>query len=156
MFSFELHCSNCGWRTVSGVDDAVARLRLIGLLRRDREPDEDVVAELLVEAAPRMTCPLCKEKRLSAEPASDGSEADDWQAAVLCEMCRQPIDLERLEAIPDTRRCAACQGKADTGQLAEEPEYCPNCGAIVETRVSRGPGITRYKRVCTGHPPCRL
>jgi hypothetical protein len=156
MFSFELLCSNCGWRTVSGVDDAIARLRLIGLLRRDREPDEEMVAELLVEAAPRMTCPLCKEKRLNAQPTNDASGPDDWEAAILCEVCRQPIDPERLDAIPSTRRCAACQGKAETGGLCDEPEYCPNCGAVVQTRVSRGAGLTRYKRVCTGQPPCRL
>src|ERR1700759_1864609 len=99
MFSYELTCSNCGWRTVCGPSDAIARLRLIGLLRRDKDPDEDVVAALLVEAAPRMTCPLCKEKRLAASPSSDvdGTE-DDWQAAVLCEVCRDPIDPERVEA----------------------------------------------------------
>jgi Zn finger protein HypA/HybF involved in hydrogenase expression len=156
MFSFELHCSNCGWRTISGFDDAIGRLRLLGLLRRDREPDEDVVAELLVEATPRMTCPLCKEKRLTADPTTDTDDADDWQAAVLCEVCRQPIDPERIEAIPNTKRCALCQSKAEAGAFDDEPEYCPNCGAIVETRVSRGSGITRYKRVCTGVPSCRL
>jgi hypothetical protein len=141
---------------VCGPSDAIARLRLIGLLRRDKEPDEDVVAALLVEAAPRMTCPLCKEKSLSASPNDGDTADDDWQAAVLCEVCREPIDPERLEAIPGTKRCAACQGKSETGQLEDEPDYCPNCGAFVEVRVSRGGGITRYKRVCTGEPPCRL
>jgi hypothetical protein len=156
VFSYELNCRHCDWRTVCGRDDAIARLCIIGLLRRDREPVDDVVAELLVESAPRMTCPLCKEKRLAASPSLDDA-ADDWQAAVLCEVCREPIDLERLEAIPDTKRCAACQGKMESGQLNEiEPDYCPNCGALVEVRVSRGGGITRYKRVCTGDPPCRL
>ena len=157
MFSYEIECSNCGWRTVCGVADAVARLRLIGLLRREPDPDEGVVAELLVDAAPRMTCPLCKEKRLAARPSNAEEDADDWQAALLCEVCREPIDPERLEAIPGTKRCAACQGKAETGQLADdEPDYCPHCGALVELRVSRGSGITRYKRMCTGDPPCRL
>jgi hypothetical protein len=143
---------------VCGTSDAVARLRLIGLLRRDKDPHDDVVAALLVEAAPRMKCPLCKEKKLAARPSGEeaGEFADDWQAAVLCEVCREPIDPERLEAIPGAKRCAACQGKSETGQLAEEPDYCPNCGALVELRVSRGDGITRYKRVCTGEPPCRL
>lgn len=156
VFSYELTCANCGWRTVCGRDDAIARLRILGLLRREPDPDEDVVAELLVDAAPRMTCPLCKEKRLSARPSVDEAE-DDWQAAVLCELCREPIDPERLEAIPGTKRCAECQGKSERGQLAEyEADYCPNCGALVEVRVSRGGGITRYKRVCTGDPPCRL
>ena len=156
VFSYQLTCTNCGWQTVCGRDDAAARLRLIGLFRREPDPEEEVVAALLVEAAPRMTCPLCKEKKLFAQPTSDVA-ADDWQAAVLCEVCRAPIDPERLEAIPNTTRCAACQGKSEAGQLAEiEPDYCPNCGAVVEIRVSRGSGITRYKRVCTGDPPCRL
>ncbi|HEX4414713.1 MAG TPA: TraR/DksA C4-type zinc finger protein [Lacipirellulaceae bacterium] len=149
---------NCGWRTVCGPADAIARLRLIGLLRRDKEPDEDVVAALLTEAAPRMTCSLCKEKRLVARPSDDTGDFsdDDWQAAVLCEVCREPIDPERLEVLPGTKRCAGCQSKSEAGQLADEPDYCPNCGSLVELRVSRGGGITRYRRVCTGEPPCRL
>jgi hypothetical protein len=159
VFSYEITCSNCGLRTVCGPNDAVARLRIIGLLRRDKDPEEDAVGTLLVEAAPRMTCPLCKEKRLTACPSADdaAATADDWQAAVLCEVCREPIAPERLEAIPGAKQCAACQGKSETGRLPDsEPDYCPNCGAVVEVRVSRGSGITRYKRVCTGEPPCRL
>ena len=84
-------------------------------------------------------------------------EPGDWQTAVFCEICREPIDPERLEAVPGTKRCAVCAAKVESGQLDEiEPDYCPNCGALVEVRVSRGSGITRYKRVCTGEPPCRL
>jgi Prokaryotic dksA/traR C4-type zinc finger len=158
MFSYELTCRECGWRTVCGRDDAVARLRLIGLLRREREPDESLVGTLLVEAAPRMMCPICKEKTLFASPSHDLDEdRGDWQAAVLCEICREPIALERLEAIPGTKRCALCAAKAESGQLTDvEPDYCPHCGALIEVRVSRGSGITRYRRVCTGEPPCRL
>src|SRR5262245_61744856 len=147
MFSYELTCRNCKWRTICGLDDAVARLRIIGQLRREREPDEQIVAALLVESAARMTCPLCKEKALIARPSLESDdESDDWQTAVLCDICREPIDPERLEAIPGTKRCATCATKAEMGQLAEvEPDYCPNCGALVEVRVSRGSGITRYK-----------
>src|SRR5688572_10576604 len=82
VFSYELICPRCGWRTVCGVDDAITRLRLIGLLRREREPDEDVVASLFVEAAPRMTCPICKEKSLTASPIDVSHEDDEWQTAV--------------------------------------------------------------------------
>lgn len=156
VFSYELTCRRCGWRTICGRDDAVGRLRLIGLLRREPDPDDELIAALLVEAAPRMTCPICKEKSLSSSP-TDGMDDSDWQAAVLCEVCRAPISPERREAIPNAKRCARCQGIAETGQLNEsEPDYCPNCGAIMEIRVSRGGGITRYKRFCTGDPPCRL
>jgi hypothetical protein len=158
MFSFELTCRNCGWRTVCGTAEAAARLRLIGLLRREPDPQEDVLSSLLVESASRMTCPLCKEKRLVATASKPTADDDaDWHAAVLCEVCRRPIATERLEAIPGTKRCAACQGKAETGALHEQQvEYCPQCGAIVEIRASRGGGITRYKRFCTGDPPCRI
>jgi Zn finger protein HypA/HybF involved in hydrogenase expression len=157
MLAFELKCRRCGWRTICGRDDAIARLRLIGLLRRDPDPQESVVAALLVESAARMTCPLCKEKRLVANPAEEIPDDDDWQAAVVCEICRQPIPPERLEALPGVKRCASCQQKSESGELREsEPEFCPQCGALVEIRISRGSGITRYKRVCTGNPPCRL
>lgn len=158
MFSYELTCRQCGWRTVCGYDDAVARLRIVGQLRREREPDEALVQTLFVEVAPQMTCPLCKEKTLMAR-SSQGvdEESDDWQRAVLCEICRETIEPERLEAVPETKRCAACAAKVESGQLEEiEPDYCPHCGALVEVRVSRGFGITRYKRVCTGDPSCRL
>jgi Zn finger protein HypA/HybF involved in hydrogenase expression len=112
---------------------------------------------LFVEAAPRMTCPICKEKRLHAVGHDPDDRDDaDWQAAVLCEVCRQPIPLERVEALPSARRCVACQGRSEAGIAVEEPEYCPKCGSLVEIRVSRGTGITRYRRFCTGNPPCRL
>jgi Zn finger protein HypA/HybF involved in hydrogenase expression len=155
VFSYQISCANCGWQTVCGRDDAIARLRIIGLLRREPDPDVEVVAELLVDATPRMTCPLCKEKQLSARLSVDDAD-DDWQSAVLCEVCGEPIDPERVEAIPGTKQCAACQGKSERGQLVDEPDYCPHCGALVDVRVSRGSGVTRYKRVCTGDPPCRL
>jgi RNA polymerase-binding transcription factor DksA len=156
MFSFELTCRNCGWRTVCGRDDAIARLRLIGRLRREREPEDELIATLFVDAAPRMTCPLCKEKTLFAQ-ATNLDQAEDWQTAVLCKVCREPIPAERLEAIPATKRCASCAAKAESHDLDEvDPDFCPNCGALIEIRVSRGGSITRYKRVCTGDPPCRL
>jgi hypothetical protein len=156
VFSYELSCIHCRWRTVSGRDDAITRLRAIGLLRRDREPDDELIGVLLVEAAPRMVCPSCGKQSVAAAPSELESD-DEWQAAVLCEICRSPIPPERLEAIAETKRCAACQGKAEAGKLVEaEPEFCPACGSLVELRLSRGTGITRYKRFCTGQPPCRL
>ena len=156
--SFELSCDSCGWRTVSGRADAIARLRLIGTLRREAEPADDLLAELFVDGAERMTCPLCKRIGLQATPAdADDADGGDWQAAVLCEICRQPIAVERLEALPGARRCVACQGKSEVaGGQNEEPEFCPNCGSLVELRVSKGASITRYRRFCTGDPPCRL
>lgn len=152
-----LTCRDCGWRTVSGRQDLIARLHLLGWLRRDKEPDDGMVDALIAESAPRMTCPGCRGIGLVVREAEEEEEFDDWQAAILCEVCRQPIDPDRLEFLPDTRRCTNCQHLAEQGKLDdEEPEFCPRCGSLVELRVSRGSGITRYRRFCTGDPPCRL
>jgi len=87
IFSYELTCRECGWRTVCGYDDAIARLRIVGQLRREREPDEALVETLFVEAAPQMTCPICKEKSLFARLSRGvDEEPGDWQTAVLCEI----------------------------------------------------------------------
>ncbi len=157
MFSRELFCPECGFRTLLGFADAVAKLRIIGRLRRDKEPDVATVATLLEADAPLMTCPTCKRRGLVCREASEEEwQHDDWQAAVLCEVCRQAIDPERLEFLPETKRCSSCQGKAEAGTLDEgEPEFCPRCGGLVELRVSRGTGITRYRRFCTASG-CRI
>ena len=39
---------------------------------------------------------------------------------------------------------------------SSSPTTAPSAAAIVELRVSRTGGITRYKLWCTGNPPCRL
>ncbi|MEM9186355.1 MAG: TraR/DksA C4-type zinc finger protein [Planctomycetota bacterium] len=157
MIAKSLHCPVCRWRTVVGSAELAARLRLIGLLRRDKEPSDGLLLELARDAVPRMTCPVCKRVGLELGDADDGFGDDDWQAAVLCEVCREPIAPERLEFVPGATRCVGCQGKAEAGTLPDDdPEFCPRCGALVELRVSRGSGLTRYKRFCTGVPSCRL
>lgn len=157
MLSRTLTCNTCGWRTVCGPGEIVSRLRLVGLLRRDGDPDEEILAALLPEAAERMTCSGCKGIGLSVSETDHVPDDDDWQAAVLCESCRKPIDPERLEVFPNSKRCVACQSRREAGiPDEEEPEFCPRCGSLVELRVSRGGGLTRYKRFCTGQPSCRL
>jgi Prokaryotic dksA/traR C4-type zinc finger len=157
--SIELVCANCHWRTVCGRSEAISRLRGIGLLRREPDPDDELLSVLMFDSVRRLTCPDCRERRLSARRLESDVSADDdpWQEAVLCETCRQPIAPERLEALPGVTQCMACQQKSEAGELpAESVEYCPNCGAPLAVRVSRGAGIARYKRFCTGNPPCRL
>ncbi len=149
-----LTCGKCGYRTIAGRDELVARLQLVGQLRRDKNPDDAIVLALLSECSPLMTCPGCKTIGLAVSDVDALDDDGDWQTAVLCEVCRQPIDPERMEVLPDTRRCTECQHKGETGTLHDDLEFCPRCGALVELRVSRGGGITRYKRFCTGG--CRL
>ncbi|MEN0109368.1 MAG: TraR/DksA C4-type zinc finger protein [Planctomycetota bacterium] len=157
MLTRSLTCGACGWRTVERAEALASRLRLVGLLRRDTDPDDAIVAALLEEAAGRMTCPGCKSIGLTpgdADAVED--DEDDWQAARLCEVCRQPIPPERVEALPGVKRCFACQSRAESGADAaeDEPDFCPRCGALVELRVSRAGGLTRYRRFCTAG--CRL
>ena len=114
--------------------------------------------------AHRLTCDACHQTGLAIIGADDGGPLgsrvlagdDDWQQAVICQICREPIPPERLEVFPNSIRCAKCQDLADRGAEPVPPEYCPKCGALLEMRVSRGGGITRYKQFCTGNPPCRL
>lgn len=140
---------------MSDAADAASRLRLVGSLRRDGQPEIAVIEALLIDAAGRMTCPGCKQIGLTVEDPADETDTDDWLAAVLCEACRKPIDPKRVEALPGVKRCAACQQRAEAGESDDEPEFCPRCGSLMELRVSRRGGLTRYRLFCTGDPPCR-
>lgn len=134
----------------------LSRLRLVGVLRRETDPEDAIIIELMTDAAVRMTCPSCKSIGLNAiETESDAAdEEDDWLAAVLCTVCRMPIDPERVDALPGVKQCVGCQGKEEAGEVEEEPDFCPKCGSLVELRVSRGGGIARYKQFCTAG--CRI
>jgi Zn finger protein HypA/HybF involved in hydrogenase expression len=156
MLSVQLECNACGWRTLCGEAEVVRRLRATGLFRRAADPPEEIVREVLVAQRERLTCDRCGGATLAATFGGDADVRGEWEQVVVCELCRQPIPPERLEHQPHATRCAACQDAADRGQTPVEPEYCPKCGSLVELRVSRGGGITRYKRWCTGNPPCRL
>lgn len=146
-----LQCRHCSFKTVAGYEDLIARLRLVGQFRRDKKPDEAIVEALLPEYTLLMTCPACKAVGLVASDAELEDDDGDWQAAVLCDVCRKPIDPERIEVLPGASRCTDCQHQSESGTLPDDdPEFCSRCGALVELRVSRGGGITRYRRFCTG------
>ena len=149
-------CRECGWASTCGPLDQEQKLRSIGLLRRDKAPDELFVAELFRQNLGRFNCPECQAAlQILAEVESHEDDWDDWQAAVLCEVCRKPIPPERLEVVPGTRRCVNCQQQAEDGTLPEEPDFCSRCGSLLELRVSRASGTTQYRLFCTGSPPCR-
>lgn len=156
MQSIRLACPRCDWQAICNGVEVERRLRTLGLLRRAPNPPEELVAELLAANTGRLACDRCGAVGLAVGQADDADEWDDWQQAVVCEVCQQPIPPERLEIFPAAKRCVGCQDKADRGQEADEPDFCPKCGSLVELRVSRGGGTTRYKLFCTGDPPCRL
>ena len=156
MLSVELQCRACSWRTICGESDIVRRLRPLGPFRRAPEPPAEIVREMLRTHGHRLSCDRCGTAGLRVGVGADVPDAGEWEQVVVCEICRQPISPERLEIVPGATRCTACQDATDRGATFIEPEYCPKCGAILELRVSRAGGITRYKQWCTGNPPCRL
>ncbi len=156
MLSATLQCNACDWQTTCGEEEIARRLRVLGLLRRSAHPPEDLVRELLATSAERLACDQCGKAGLAFSESKLEDDDGDWQQATVCEVCRKPIPPERVEVFPEARRCVGCQDVADRGEEPEELEFCEKCGSLVELRVSRGGGITRYKRFCTGSPGCRL
>ena len=156
MLSVQLECQDCGWWKLCGEAEVVRRLRPLGHFRRSAAPPEEIVREVLATDGHALACDRCKHKSLRVTPDPEQTEGDGWEQVVVCELCREPIPPERLEFKPNSRRCVACQDAADRGKSFVEPDFCPKCGSLLEIRVSRGGGPTRYKLFCTGHPPCRL
>jgi len=154
MLAVQLSCPQCRWRALCNQAEVEHRLRGLGLLRRD--PPGELVAELLTANIARLSCDACGNTGIVLGQPEEDEAWGDWQQAVVCEVCKKPIPPERVEVFPDAKRCVDCQSVADRGEDTEEPEFCPKCGSLVELRVSRGAGITRYKRFCTGSPACRL
>jgi hypothetical protein len=149
----ELRCTECPWAEVCGPEEMAAWLLRAKKVRRGREPESEVMAELLRAAAPQLACPECGHVALAVGPAPEDS--GNWPEAI-CESCSQPIPRERLEAVPGTTLCVQCQRKEELERALAENEYCPKCGAPMEVRQSRSGGLARYVLVCTGEPPCRL
>ena len=156
MLSVILRCPRCGWQTTCGREELAKRLRTLGLLRRAPNPPEDLLQELLPLHISRLICDECGEPGLATGTEPQELFEDDWQQAVVCQVCRQPIDPERLEVYPSAQRCVQCQDAEDRGLTPVEVDYCSRCGAVLELRVSRSGGVTRYKQFCTGNPACRL
>jgi len=130
----------------------LARLRAVGMLRREKEPSWELLGELFASAAGRMTCPKCNHRGLSVSEADDEWEDAEWDTPRSCTECGQPIPAERLAAFPQTQRCVACQQAFDRGDDPAPPEYCPRCGTPMTLRPRRGPGLAGYEWIC---PECR-
>lgn len=114
-----------------------------------------MVRELLSIHLTKLSCDACGKSGLLLG-SEDELDENDWHTAKVCEVCRQPIPAERLEVFPQATRCVNCQTAEDRGETKPDFDYCPQCGAVLELRVSRGGGVTRYKQFCTGNPSCRL
>ncbi len=145
----KLTCPRCGDESLCAAGDAVLRLGQLGMLRRDARPEWEMVRELMQSSAARLTCPSCGQTGMIVDDAAD-EESESWGEGRACEHCGQPIPAERLEVFPETTVCAVCKAGGESGELdQEEPQYCPRCGALMQVRLSRGAGISRYVIKCT-------
>jgi predicted RNA-binding Zn-ribbon protein involved in translation (DUF1610 family) len=142
----QLRCPSCQWTSICGPEEMLQRLRDVGMLKRQAEPDWPMIIELVTSQADAFKCSECGHTGLVLEEARDDFD-DDLVGARLCEVCQQRIPAERLEVLPDSVRCVACQHKPD----ADEADYCPQCGTPMAVQSSQGRGIARYVSRC---PAC--
>ena len=126
------------------------RVHAAGMLKREKEPDGELVRELFRSSAGARRCGACGSGAVVLEPCAD-AEDDDWGDVRCCQRCGATIPAERLEVFPDTQLCVTCQQSRDRGTDDAEPEYCPRCGSIMQLRLSRSSGISRYVMHC---PAC--
>jgi hypothetical protein len=145
-------CPACSASSLWGPQQVLDRLRTVGLLRRQKEPDWDLIYEVFPSAVDRMVCSQCGQRGLSVAEAEDEWDDEPSNPGRCCSGCGQPIPPERLAAFPDTQRCITCQQTAERGEDASEPEYCPRCGTPMQLQRRRGSGLAGYQMVC---PECR-
>jgi RNA polymerase-binding transcription factor DksA len=153
--AISIRCQNCGRRSNLSVPELLARLRELGFLRREGEPSTELAVELAQSAIADGRwgiCPDCGSNGWGAAEAVD--EADDaalWGDARHCQQCGAVIPAERLEVFPNATHCARCQQQGERQASADEVEYCPRCGSIMQLKAASSPGAT-YRMHC---PACR-
>jgi predicted RNA-binding Zn-ribbon protein involved in translation (DUF1610 family) len=149
---YQLQCLQCGAQTLCGPEAMLARLHQAGMLRREKEPQADLVRELFLTAAGRFACPDCGAVGLRATPAEDEFTDGPGGSDRPCEACGRPIPAERIDLFPQTRLCVDCQRADESGLDRAPAEYCRRCGSVMLVRPRRGDGLAGYELVC---PECR-
>lgn len=149
-FAYVLKCRSCGKEEFVGLTGSVQRLADLGMLRRQKEPDAELILELLSSAVSRMTCRACEATGLELVAAETWD--DHFPTAKTCEHCGESILADRLEVFPDAKLCTNCQRREELGDSSEEETFCPKCGSIMQVREVRRV-ISQYQLVC---PVCRF
>jgi len=147
-----LTCPHCSANSVCGPEEMLLRLQSLGMLRREKQPDRDLVAELFRSSLARVTCSACGRTGLKISSAEDAFDDEAWGAGRPCESCGRTIPPERVELLPHVKLCVACQQNQESGASAGPVEYCARCGAILRMRLRSGNGLARYESYC---PECR-
>jgi RNA polymerase-binding transcription factor DksA len=142
-------CPHCQDRQSLSPSELAARLRSLGMLKRDDEQSLEMLLALADAARLRLVCQACGSGGLDVEREPD----DEWEASgKACAACGAAIPSERLELFPASDLCAACQARVDQGQTPDQhDDYCPHCGTRMIVRQRRGSGIAGYAMIC---PAC--
>ncbi len=147
----QLTCPHCRASVMHGVPEMLQRLQSLGMLRRDKQPDADMVAELFRSSVSRMPCGECGRTGLTLASLPDDDD-EAWSGKRRCEACNQPIPPERVQLLPSVTLCVACQGKRESGGAIGPAEYCPKCGSVLQLKLRSGDGLAGYRQYC---PECR-
>jgi len=150
----ELRCRGCLWNEVCGPAQMVTWLREAGKVRQGKDMELEILYEVFRASAPQFRCPKCDQVGLAVTTAVDVGAR--WPGAAACVKCGRPIAEERLQAVPGTNRCAACQGDQERGIRRPDKDFCPRCGAPMEVRAVTEGMRTRYVLGCSANPPCPL
>ncbi len=146
---YEIKCFGCSRIDEYDNFSLAARLRKDGKLRREIEPDSEMLLEVAKSSLAKTSCSACGFVGLSIEEV-DFDDAG-WGGSKLCEHCKKPIDPDRLEVFPETKACMACQSKLDRGEsLTDDREFCPKCGNVLSMTTSSRSGISKYVISCSG------
>jgi hypothetical protein len=125
----------------------LAWLRRSGMLRRQADPEADVLQELFLASTGRYACPNCAVRGLRAAP---DQPSDDWPEERPCQQCGTVIPAERLEVLPETKLCPTCQRRAE--EASEETgadAFCGQCGGRLAVKQRAGIGLAGYRLVCS-------
>lgn len=144
----ELYCSACDWSELVDLARAIIWLREAKLCSARSDPTPEEIQELLPVAAGKLSCPECQHQPLQLRQPAE--EEFDWPEPVACEVCGKPIPPERLEIMPGTKTCVACQQLDESGGATTEVDYCPNCGSPLQVKPRGGAGVARYVMHCGG------
>lgn len=148
-----LTCTACRRAVVFPLAMRIELLKSRGRLLRAKNPDPQLVHELLTLELPDLPCDFCGHRGLvlSEPKAADGDGLDDehWGEARRCIGCGVTIDPERLEILPDTFQCTPCSAAGRTSR-EDQREFCHRCGSEMKLTDRSGRGLAGYVMKCTG------
>jgi RNA polymerase-binding transcription factor DksA len=121
-------------------------LQAVGKLKRAKDPEQALIAELFHNSIEEIRCRQCNQYTYEATEAD--SFENDSLAVKGCDRCNTPIDPDRLEIFPHTTHCMKCQQLLEANPAAdEEPDYCPRCGGLMKLS-KRSRGVVKYVLSC--------